>query len=172
LGNTEKLAGEVRRGLEQTLPGLRKTILKKLPLAVAAMIEARTPNTSELATVLPLATERADMREQWLRRLLSNTLLEPGYILEPLSRQALQQASADGQTILLSMDQTDLGNRFAILMLSVGVGDRSLPLAWLVEGGAANIGWNGQQMLLERVRNWCRWRSGTAQIRRHAVDVT
>ena len=78
------------------MPGLRKTILKKLPLAVAAMIEARTPNTSELATVLPLATERADMREQWLRRLLGNSLLEPGNILEPLARQVLQQASADG----------------------------------------------------------------------------
>ncbi|MEX3527294.1 MAG: hypothetical protein VB143_08570 [Burkholderia sp.] len=64
MGNIEKLASEVRRGLEQALPGLRKTLLKKLPLAVAAMIEARTPNTAERATVLPLATERADMREQ------------------------------------------------------------------------------------------------------------
>jgi hypothetical protein len=154
LGNIEKLVEEVRRGLVQALPGLRKTILKKLPVAVAAMIEARTPNTSELATVLPLTTERADMREQWLRRLLSNSLLVPRSILEPLARQALLQASADGQTILLSMDQTDLGNRFAILMLSVRVGDRSLPLAWLVEGGAANIGWDGQQKLLECVRDW------------------
>jgi hypothetical protein len=129
LENIGKLAEEVRRGLEQALPGMRKTILKKLPLAVAAMIEARTPNTSELASVLPLATERADMREQWLRRLLDNSLLEPGSIVEPLARQALQQASADGQTVLLSMDQTDLGDRFAVLMLSVGVGERSLPLA-------------------------------------------
>ncbi|MEX3526775.1 MAG: hypothetical protein VB143_05115, partial [Burkholderia sp.] len=73
MGNIEKLASEVRRGLEQALPGLRKTLLKKLLLAGAAMIEARTPNTAERATVLPLATERADMREQWLRRLLSNS---------------------------------------------------------------------------------------------------
>ncbi|MCM8622655.1 MAG: hypothetical protein NFW16_13180 [Candidatus Accumulibacter sp.] len=33
---------------------MRKTILKKLPLAVAAMIEARTANTMEWPTVLPL----------------------------------------------------------------------------------------------------------------------
>lgn len=154
MGNIEKLASEVRRGLEQALPGLRKTLLKKLPLAVAAMIEARTPNTAELATVLPLATERADMREQWLRRLLSNSLLTPGNILEPLARQALEQAGADGQTILLAMDQTDLGDRFAILMLSVRVGERALPLAWRVEAGAANIGWDGQRQLLEQVRGW------------------
>ncbi|MGF6604901.1 hypothetical protein P3T23_009657 [Paraburkholderia sp. GAS448] len=149
MGNIEKLADEVRRGLEQALSGLRRTILKKLPLAVAAMIEARTPNTMELATVLPLATERADMREQWLRRLLKNFLLEPVTILEPMGRQALQQAGGGGQTILLSMDQTDLGDRFAVLMLSVRTGDWALPLAWLVESGAANIGWTGQQRLLE-----------------------
>lgn len=154
MGNIEKLAEEVRRGLEQAVPGLRRTILKKLPLAVAAMIEARTPNTAELAMVLPLATERADMREQWLRRLLSNALLAPAYVLEPLARQALYQAAVAGQTILIAMDQTDLGDRFAVLMLSVRVGERALPLTWLVEGGAANIGWEGQRKLLERVRSW------------------
>ncbi|MEX3527267.1 MAG: IS4 family transposase, partial [Burkholderia sp.] len=71
-----------------------------------------------------------------------------------MARQALEQASADRQTILLAMDQTDLGDRFAILMLSVRVGDRALPLAWRVEAGAANIGWDGQRQLLEQVRGW------------------
>jgi len=68
----------MRCGLEKTIPGIRKTILKKLPLAVAAMREGRTPNTLELSTFLPLTTERADLREQWLRRLLSNPLIDGG----------------------------------------------------------------------------------------------
>lgn len=38
---------------------------------------------------------------------------------------------------LLSMNQTDLGNRMAVLMITARVGDRSLPLTWLVEEGAA-----------------------------------
>ena len=152
MGSTGKLAEEIERGLAQALPGLRKTILKKLPRVVAALLEARTPNTVEIAGLLPLETERADMREQWLRRLLSNPLLESRVIIEPLARQVLAEAAMGGQTILLAMDQTEIGDRFAILMISVRTGDRSLPVAWCVEPGAANIGFAGQQDLLERVR--------------------
>jgi hypothetical protein len=152
MGKTDKLADEVRFGLEEALPGMRKTILKKLPLAVAAMIQARTPNTMELSTLLALDTERADMREQWLRRLLTNRLIRSAGGLEPFARRALEQAAAGGQAILLSMDQTDLGDRFAVLMISVRRGDRSLPLVWRIEEGEANIGFAGQQVLLEQVR--------------------
>lgn len=40
------------------------------------------------------------------------------------------------------------------LMLSVRFGDRSLPLAWCVEKGAASIGFSGQKLLLAQVRQW------------------
>lgn len=40
----------------------------------------------------------------------------------------------NGQTVLLSMDQTDLGDRMAVLMVGLRVGDRALPLAWLPDG--------------------------------------
>ncbi len=154
MGTVKRLAEEVERGLKDALPKLRKTVVKKLSLAVGAMLEVRTPNTAELANVLPLATERQDMREQWLRRLLKNPRLESAAILEPFARAMLEEAAAHGQTVLLSMDQTDLGDRFAVLMLSVRVGDRSLPLAWWVEAGAANIGFAAQRVLLDRVREW------------------
>lgn len=154
MGKAEKLAAEVGRSLEDALPKLRKTIRKKLPLAVAAMLEGQTPNTLELSTFLPLETARADMREQWLRRLLRKALVDSGEILEPFAGQVLEDASSGGQTILLSMDQTDLGRRFAILMLSVRCGERALPLAWKIESGDANIGFSGQQELLDRVRSW------------------
>jgi hypothetical protein len=94
------------------------------------------------------------MREQWLRRLLKNPLLSSVEVLEPWARQALAAAGQNGQTIILSMDQTDVGDRFALLMVSLGVGDRALPLAWTVEAGPANLGFNAQNVLLERVRAW------------------
>ena len=118
------------------------------------MIEGQTPNTVELANLLPLETERQDMREQWRRRLLKNALLDCARVMEPFARQELTAAGKHGQTILLSMDQTDLGNRMALLMVSLRVGDRALPLAWLAEAGAANIGFEGQKRLLERVLAW------------------
>jgi hypothetical protein len=39
-------------------------VVSKLALAVGAMIGGQTPNTVELANLLPLETERQDMREQ------------------------------------------------------------------------------------------------------------
>ena len=66
----------------------------------------------------------------------------------PFACQTLQNAASHGQIIQLSMDQTDIGDRFAILAISGSKGDRALPLTWTVEKGAANIGWQGQKILL------------------------
>jgi hypothetical protein len=154
MGTVQKLAAKVKEGLQAAHPKLRQTVINQLALAVGAMLEAQTPNTSELANVLPVPTERQDIREQWLRRLLTNPLLQSPVILEPFARTVLEEAAHNGQTVILSLDQTELGDRFAVLMLAVQVGDRSLPLAWQVEAGAANLGFAGQQVLLERVRAW------------------
>jgi hypothetical protein len=154
MGTVKRLAKEVERGLSEALPKLRKTVVKKLALAVGAMLEGQTANTVELANLLPLDTERQDLREQWLRRLLKNPLLESAALMEPWARAELAKAACHGQTVLLSMDQTDLADRMAVLLVSVRVGERSLPLAWRAEAGAANIGFAGQRQVLERVLAW------------------
>lgn len=154
MGTVKRLAEEVERGLAGALPELRKTVVRKLALAVGAMIEGQTPNTVELANLLPLETERQDMREQWLRRLLKNPLLLATAVMEPFARVELAQAARNGQTVLLSMDQTDLGDRMALLMVALRVGDRALPLAWLAEEGPANIGFEGQRKVLGQVLAW------------------
>ncbi len=66
----------------------------------------------------------------------------------------MQEAARNGQIVLLNLDQTDIGDRMAVLMVCVRLGDRSLPLAWIAEQGAANIGFEGQRIVLERVREW------------------
>ena len=70
-------------------------------------------------------TERQDRREPWLHRLLKNPLLSSTEVLEPWARQTLATTGQQGQTIILSMDQTDLRDRFAMLMVSLGIGDRA-----------------------------------------------
>jgi hypothetical protein len=154
MGTVRRLAEEVGRGLKAALPTLRKTVVDKVALAVGAMIGRQTPNTAELANVLPLDTERQDMREQWLRRLLKNPLLSGPTLLEPWACQALAEASRQGRTVVPSLDQTDPGDRSAVLMLGLVVGDRALPLAWAVEAGPANPGFDHQKTLLEQVRGW------------------
>ena len=154
MSTVKRLAEAVAEGLRDALPSLRKTVVGKLSLAVGAMIEAQTPNTAELANLLPIKTNRQDMREQWLRRLLKNELLDCAVIMEPFVRAELEKAANNGQVILLSMDQTDLGDRMALLVISVRIGDRALPLIWLAEAGSANIGFEGQRKILEQVRLW------------------
>lgn len=154
MGTVKKLSEEIARGLTELLPDLNKPVKRKLSLAVAAMLEAQTPNTVELSNLLPLDTERQDMREQWLRRLLASPALCCEEVIAPFASDSLQQAMRNGQTILLSMDQTDLGDRMAILMLTVRVGGRALPLIWTAEEGSANIGFAKQKQLLEQVLEW------------------
>lgn len=104
--------------------------------------------------MLPLDTERQAMREQWPWRLLKNPLLSSSVLLKPWASARLADASRHGQMVVLSLDQTDLGDRFAVLMLGLLIGDRAVPWAWTVEAGPANIGFAGQEAVLEQVRSW------------------
>ena len=137
MSTVKRIAEEVTQGLNQVLPHLTKPVVGKLSLAIGAMIEGQTPNTVELSNLLPLNTERQDMREQWLRRLLKSPALCCEMVIAPFAQEALRHAGQQDQVILLSMDQTDLGDRLAVLMITVRMGDRSLPLAWLAEAGGA-----------------------------------
>ncbi len=150
----DQLVAEIHNYVVAALPTLRKTILRKLPIAVAGMVKARTINTQELILALPLTTERTDMRAQWLRRLLKSPLVDCIGILEPFARALLVEAAASGQTITLLMDQTDPGEYATILMVSVSVGSGALPLVWQVQSGSAEIGWEIQKNLLVQVQQW------------------
>jgi hypothetical protein len=86
--------------------------------------------------------------------LLKNPLLGSKEVMEPLAHQELAKAARNGQVVLLSLDQTELGDRMAVVMVGVRVGDRSLPLAWIAEEGAANIEFAGQRRVLERILGW------------------
>jgi hypothetical protein len=66
------------------------------------------------------------MRGQGLRRLFANRLIVSHEVMASFARKALEEAAAHGQTVLLSMDQADLGERFAVLVISVRTGDRAL----------------------------------------------
>lgn len=154
MSTVKKLAEEITQGLNQVLPDLNKPVVRKLSLAVGAMIEGQTPNTVELSNLLPLDIDRQDLREQWLRRLLTSPALHCEAVIEPFAQEALRHAGQNGQTILLSLDQTDLGDRMAVLMLTVRLGDRSLPLLWIAEAGTANMGFAKQKALLDKVQEW------------------
>jgi hypothetical protein len=104
----------------------------------------------ELAAGLPLEADRTDMRYQWITRLLGNPLVISDAIMEPFAREALERAAADGQPVVLILDQ--LSDRHQVLMLAVRYGERALPLAWRVEETEGAIGF--QKAVLEAVAPW------------------
>lgn len=107
----EGIAGELR----QRLPAQRKTQRGKLALLVPTMLHARTANLMALAASLPLSTERADMRYQWIARFVDNERVVCDLVMEPFGREVLAKAAQAGRVTLI-MDQTKASDRHQILM--------------------------------------------------------
>jgi len=118
------------------------------------MLDVRSANLMDLAAGLPLEADRTDMRYQWITRLLSNPLVISDAIMEPFAREALERAAADGQPVVLILDQSKLSDRHQVLMLAVRYGERALPLAWRVEETDGAIGFETPKAFLETVAPW------------------
>ena len=150
MDSIKQIADSVSAELRRRLPKQRKR--EKLALLVATMLDVRSANLMELAAGLPLEADRTDMRYQWITRLLGNPLVISDAIMEPFAREALERAAADGQPVVLILDQSKLSDRHQVLMLAVRYGERALPLAWRVEETEGAIGF--QKAVLEAVAPW------------------
>ena len=58
MGTVQRLATEIEQGLRIAHPRLRQTVVRKVALVVGALLEARSPNTGELANLLPFVSFR------------------------------------------------------------------------------------------------------------------
>ena len=154
MDSIKQIADSVSAELRRRLPKQRKTQREKLALLVATMLDVRSANLMELAAGLPLEADRTDMRYQWITRLLGNPLVISDAIMEPFAREALERAAADGQPVVLILDQSKLSDRHQVLMLAVRYGERALPLAWRVEETEGAIGFEIQKAVLEAVAPW------------------
>jgi hypothetical protein len=124
----------------------------KLAIMIAALIEARSCNTMELAARLPIETERAASRYAWVERFLSTETIDDMDVMETLTRGLLPTLSAQGQMLIISMDQTSLDSGRAIATMSARVGERALPLFWCVKKTKGNIPIKDYLPLLERLK--------------------
>ena len=111
MDSIKQIADSVSAELRRRLPKQRKTQREKLALLVATMLDVRSANLMELAAGLPLEADRTDMRYQWITRLLGNPLVISDAIMEPFAREALERAAADGQPVVLILDQSKLAIR-------------------------------------------------------------
>jgi hypothetical protein len=91
------------------------------------------------------------MRSQWISRLLANALIDTDAVIAPFAREVLARASAQAHTLVLIIDQSQVNATHQMVMVSLRVGGRAVPLAWQVKNTQGAIGFAEQRAALDRV---------------------
>ena len=151
MGGIGQVAAAVGADLLARLPAQNKKQREGLALLVATALQVRGVNLNELAAALPRQTERLDMRYQWISRVLGNGLIEIDAVMAPFAREVLARAAAGGRNIVAMIDQSKVNDAHQMLMVSLRVGERALPLAWRMKKTQGAIGFREQKEALEAV---------------------
>src|SRR3954471_19322014 len=151
MGGIETMAAAIGADLAARLPRQNKKQREGLALLVATALDVRDVNLMELAAALPRAAERLDMRYQWISRLLANPLIDIDEVMAPFARDVLARASAQAHTLVLIIDQSQVNATHQMVMVSLRVGGRAVPLAWQVKNTQGAIGFAEQRAALDRV---------------------
>src|SRR3982751_5456249 len=105
----------------------------------------------ELAAAVLRAAERLDMRYQWISRLLGNAHIDVEAVMAPYAREVLARACAGSPTLVVIIDQSKVNDAHHMVMVSLRVGERALPLAWCVKKTQGAIGFREQRDALTTV---------------------
>src|SRR3954447_1092721 len=151
MGGVETVAAAVRADLAARLPSQNKKQREGLALLVATALDVRSVNLMELAAALPRAAERLDMRYQWISRLLGNARIDVEAVMAPYAREVLARACAGSRALVVIIDQSKVNDAHHMVMVSLRVGERALPLAWSMKKTQGAIGFREQRAALATV---------------------
>jgi hypothetical protein len=139
---------------EERLPGYHKSRREGLVTLAAVMVETRSANLMELAAGLPRKIGSKDHRYQYISRLLGNAKINCDEVMAVYAGEIFARLAAQGQTIVMMLDQSKVNDFNEVLMVSVRIANRALPVAWRVRRTRGNIGFATQEELLNKVRGW------------------
>src|SRR5215212_4709966 len=86
MSGIERLAAGIEAELARRLPRQRETQRGKPALLVATMLSERSASLTDPAAALPRPAERADMRCEWIARLLADPRVDRDAGHAPLRR--------------------------------------------------------------------------------------
>jgi hypothetical protein len=147
-----KLSAVIEADFKGRLPDYHKSRREGLCLLSALMLEVRTSNLMELSAALPRDIAHADERYRYIERLLANPHIDADAVSAAYIGEIFERLSAQGQTIVLMMDQSHINDMNEVLMVSAGLRERAIPVAWRVRSTQGGIGFRVQKDLLEAVR--------------------
>ena len=154
MGKTAALIKAIEEDFQKRHALYHKSRREGLTTLAGVMVDVRSANLMELAAALPREIGTAHDRYQYMERQLKNEKTDAGATIKPYALEAIERLSARGETIILQMDQSHINDANEVLMLSVRLRKRALPVAWRVRSTQGNIGFGVQKELLESVKAW------------------
>ncbi len=150
-GGVYRIAKLIERDLEFRDTALSKPQQSGLADIAASLLATRSVNTTELAAVLPRKVKDLESNFRYIHRWLSNDRIDPERVMIDWNRELMELLSRQGQTIVLMLDQSKMSDGFEVLMVSIRVKERALPVLWKVVATQGEIGFDVQEPLLRAV---------------------
>ena len=111
-------------------------------------------NLMEFAAALPRDIGFIDHRYQYVSRVLGNSHINCDDVMQAYATEVFTKLGAQGQTIVLMIDQSHANDGHEVLMVSVRMRDRALPVSWRVRKTKGAIGFPVQKDLLDGLLGW------------------
>ena len=150
----KEIVGAVARDLEARLPKQRATQRRKLSELVGGILVCQTPNLMELSNILDRPTHSAEARYNYVERFLKNPLVHTHEVMRAFGEELLTRLALQQHTLVLMIDQSKVNALMEVLMVSVRLRKRAVPLCWIVKETKGGIGFADQKALLEVIREW------------------
>src|SRR4051812_46861270 len=138
------MATAIGADLAARLPRQNKKQREGLALLVPTALDVRDVHLMDWAAALTRAAARLDMRYQGIGSRRGKAIIGPDEVLAPPARGGPARAGADGRSLMLSIDQSQINTEHQMVMVSLRVGGRALPLAWRVKKTSGGSGFAEQ----------------------------
>jgi hypothetical protein len=123
------LISAIEADFKHRLAGYHKTRGEGLALLAGMVLETRSANLMELAAALPRDITSAHDRYQCIERQLKNPATDVDEVIKAYAAEAMGRLCAQGQTLILQIDQSHINDDNEVLMLSMRLGKRAVPVA-------------------------------------------
>lgn len=148
------LSSNIFSDLLSRFPSQRVSQRRKLSELVAATLTCQSPNLMEISSVLDRPTESAEARYNYVERFLKNPLVQPETVMETYALDLLERLAKHQHTLVLMIDQSKVNDKLQLLMVSVRLKKRAVPLFWCALETQGAIGFLHQAKLLDVVNKW------------------
>lgn len=148
------IVSAIAKDLKERLPEQRATQRRKLSELVAGMLVCQTPNLMELSNVLDRPTDSAEARYNYVERFLKNPLVKHSVVMCAYGKDLLARLALHQHTPVLMIDQSKVNDTLEVLMISVRLRKRAVPLLWMTKETKGGIGFQEQKKLLDTVYEW------------------